>query len=161
MWCAVTFAQNWKKLHKKTGKQLVNDYLFSPKSMCIYGCIIFETRTGMELSELWNSVFIWGVNIVAKNIILLIYSLILKRLVCFKICVAWLLNERKNIKYHMAMEFFCTGFQWTMVEDHSVNIAKAEEEGGGGILATKLPLSVTKIICRWHLRALLLGTGFQ
>ena len=60
----------------------------------------------------------------------------------------------------MGMEFFCTGFQWAMVEDHFVKIAKGEEEGGGETLAAKLPLSVKKMICQRPLRGVLLGTSF-
>ena len=35
--------------------------------MCTYVYIIFETRKGIELSELWNNVFIWGVNYCRKE----------------------------------------------------------------------------------------------
>ena len=60
----------------------------------------------------------------------------------------------------MGMEFFCTGFQWAMVEDHFVEIAKGEEEGVGETLAAKLPLSVKKMIFQRTLRAVCLGTSF-
>lgn len=61
----------------------------------------------------------------------------------------------------MGMKIFSTGFQWTMVEDHFVKIAKGEEEGGGGTLAAKLLLRVTKMICPPPFRAVLLGTTFH
>ena len=61
----------------------------------------------------------------------------------------------------MGMEFFCTGFQWAMVEDHFVKIAKGEEEGVGETLAAKLPLSVKKMIFQRHLGQFVLVLAFH
>ena len=61
-------------------------------------------------------------------------------------CVAQLSKKWQNIKCHIGKEFVCAGFQCKMVQYHCVKAAK--EEGRGKTLAAKMPLRLTKPICR-------------